>query len=125
MQLIFITGNLGRDPELKTTQNGDQLCAFSVGVKQGWGDRQSTNWFRCTVWGKRAETIKQHLYKGSKVTVAGELLIGEYEGKPQYDVRVTDVDWVPRAGGDAQPAKQSFRPAQDSGGWDDDSEVPF
>lgn len=95
MQRIIITGNLGRDPEMRATQDGTPICNFSVGVRQGWGDRASSNWFRCSVFGTRAKTISEHLAKGQKVTVIGELTIGEYQGKPQYDVRVDDVDWQP------------------------------
>lgn len=95
MQRILITGNLGRDPEIRTTQGGDQVCSLNVGVKQGWGDRASSNWYRCSVWGKRAQTVNDNLRKGQKVTVIGELTIGDYQGKPQYDVRVDDIDWQP------------------------------
>jgi single-strand DNA-binding protein len=92
MQIIHLTGNLGRDPELRSTNN-DQVCSFSVAVKQGFDRDAKSEWFRCSVWGKRAETVSRYLRKGQKVTVAGHLTIGEYQGKPQYDVRVIDVEW--------------------------------
>lgn len=124
MQILTITGNCGRDPEHRTTQGGDEVCSFSVGVKQGWGERASTNWFRCSVWGKRARTIADHLRKGTKVTVVGELSIGEYDGKPQYEIRVSDMDWT--------PAGQRSETADAPGGYrsgptsaDLDDEVPF
>lgn len=124
MQIITITGNCGKDPEQRTTQNGDSVTSFSVGVRQGWGDRASTNWYRCSVWGKRGDTIRQHLRKGMKVTVIGELTIGEYQDKPQFDVRVADVDWQPS--GDRQQDRQQtssrgYAPAAD----DLDDDVPF
>jgi single-strand DNA-binding protein len=119
MQVITITGNCGKDPEKRTTQSNDEVCSFSVGVKQGWGDKASTNWYRCNVWGKRAGTVAQHLRKGSKVTVNGELSIGEYNGKAQFDIRVNDVDWQPS--GDRQA--QGGAPADNYPPLDDD--VPF
>jgi single-strand DNA-binding protein len=123
MQILTITGNCGRDPEHRTTQGGDEVCSFSVGVKQGWGERASTNWFRCSVWGKRARTIADHLRKGTKVTVVGELSIGEYEGKPQYDIRVSEMDWTPT--GQREP-DGSRGAAPQRGGYDDlDDSVPF
>ncbi len=102
MQIITITGNVGKDPEQRTTQGGDTVTSFSVAVKQGWGDRATTNWFRCSVWGKRGDTIREYMAKGAKATVIGELTIGECQGKPQFDVRVNDVDWSKPAGGERQ-----------------------
>ncbi len=119
MQILTITGNCGRDPEHRTTQGGDEVCSFSVGVKQGWGEKASTNWFRCSVWGKRARTISDHLRKGTKVTVIGEFSIGEYEGKPQYDIRVSEVDWAPT--GERKTDSQGNAPAAS----DLDDDVPF
>jgi single-strand DNA-binding protein len=138
VQTIIITGNLGKDPEQRSTQGGDSVTSFSVGVRQGWGDRASTNWFRCSVWGKRGDTIREHLRKGMKATVVGELTIGEYQGKPQYDVRVNDVDWQPageRQGG-AEGGRGAGRAPADRGrggggmqgggfGDDLDDDVPF
>ena len=108
MQRIIITGNLGRDPEMRATQDGTPICNFSVGVRQGWGDRASSNWFRCTVFGVRSKSVGEHLAKGQKVTVIGELTIGEYQGKPQYDVRVDDVDWQPSGERSSQNVDRQF-----------------
>ncbi len=134
MQRIIITGNLGRDPEIRTTQGGDQVCSLNVGVKQGWGDRASSNWYRCSVWGKRAQTVNDNLRKGQKVTVIGELTIGEYNGKPQYDVRVDDVDWQPSGERAASTGGAASRGRDGGGGGgfggggfgdDLDDNVPF
>ena len=121
MQSITVTGGLGRDAELKQTQGGDSILSFSVGSSQGYGDKKSTNWFRCTVWGKRGASIAQYLTKGTKVTVQGELTIGEYDGKPQFDIRVNEVEWQRN---DA-PRQAADTPAQGSSWDDDDSGVPF
>lgn len=127
MQLITITGYLSRDPELATAGDGE-VCRLNIPVKQGWGDREQTNWFRASVWGKRAKTVSEKCRKGTKVTVVGELVIGEYQGKPQYDIRVNDVDWVQpasapeRGNGGSGNASRSRAPADD--GWDED-EIPF
>lgn len=98
MQHIMITGNLGRDAEYQETQGGDAVCRLNVGVKQGWGDRSQTNWYRVSVWGKRAKATADNCFKGMLVSVIGELQIGEYNGKPQYDVRANDVAFQPRSG---------------------------
>lgn len=126
MQIITVSGNLGRDPELRSTQGGDDILNFSVGVQQGWGERASTNWFRCSVWGKRAKTLADKLRKGSRVFVVGELTIGEYQSKPQYEIRVSELDFSKAAGGEQRSEPQG---GGGNSGWtgDDslDDDVPF
>lgn len=121
MQSITITGALGKDAVQRSTQGGDDILAFNVGVSQGYGDKKSTNWYRCNVWGKRGRSISQYLLKGVKVTVQGELSIGEYEGKAQFDIRVNEVEWQRRSA--VGEAKKPYDHAADSGDLDDD--VPF
>lgn len=126
MQIITISGNIGRDPEFRTTQQGDKVLSFSLGAQQGWGERASTNWFRCSVWGKRAESLNGKLFKGMRAFVSGEFSTSEYEGKLQLNVRVNDVDFVNRAPSGERQAPAS---ASDhgSGAWGDDLDdnVPF
>ncbi len=119
MQSITITGGLGKDAMLRTTQAGEDILSFNVGVSQGYGERKSTNWYRCNVWGKRGRTISQYLLKGVKVTVQGELSIGEYEGKPQFDIRVNEVEWERRQGDAPRQRDPEVHPA------DLDDDVPF
>ena len=73
---ITAHGNLGRDPELKNTPNGNQVCSFSLAVSTG---RDETTWINCQVWGKRAQTASEYLRKGSKITVAGRGKLRTYE----------------------------------------------
>jgi single-strand DNA-binding protein len=125
MQSIFITGNLGKDSEIRQAGNDDVL-SFSVGVKQGYGDRASSNWFRCSIWGKRGANLKQYLLKGVKVAVHGELTIGEYQGKPQFDVRVNEIDLMTR--GERQQSEPQRSTGGGGGGFasdDLDDDVPF
>lgn len=118
MQSITVSGNIGKDAELRSTQNGDDVLSFSVGVKQGYGDNASTNWFRCSIWGKRARNLKDYLLKGVKVVAQGELSIGSYEGKPQFEIRVNEVEFMSRA---EQNAGRQERRSPDL----DDDHVPF
>lgn len=120
MQTLILSGNIGSDAVTRQTQKGDKVTAFNVGVQQGWGDNKSTNWYRCNVWGDRGEKIAQYLLKGVKVFLTGELSIGSYEGKTQFDVRVNEVEWERRQGGDQrEPARQA------SPAYDDSDTVPF
>lgn len=75
---IIILGNLGKDVELRYTSNGLAVGNFSIasteGVKNKDGDWENqTTWFKCTVWGKQAETCAKNLEKGSQAFVEGSL----------------------------------------------------
>lgn len=124
MQLITISGNCGRDAELRSTRDGQKVCSFNVGVKNGFGRDAGSVWYRCTLWGKAAEAFAPSLLKGVKVFVSGELTHGEYEGKPQYDVRVGSIDTGARPGGQQSDTRHAN---QNGFGTDDDldSDVPF
>lgn len=92
MQQITITGYLSKDAETRVA--GDKkVTNLNVPVKQGWGDKEQTNWFRVAIWGKRAE-FASNFRKGEFVTVIGELTIGEYNGKPQYEIYASDFHSV-------------------------------
>lgn len=128
MQFITITGALGRDAELKRTKTGDEVLSFPVGVSQGYGDNKTTNWYRCSMWGKRAVNLQQYLMKGVKVAVAGEMKTGEYEGKTQLNIDVATLDFMSR--GEAAPARQptAHDKAKQNGYQRDDyldDEAPF
>ena len=68
-------GNLGRDPELKQTNNNSQVANFSIAARTG---KDETTWIDCSVWGKRADTVMEYLHKGDKITVAGSGKLQEY-----------------------------------------------
>jgi len=75
---IFLAGNLGRDPELRYTPNGTAVASFSVATNERWTDtggqpQQRTIWWRVKVWGKQAETVSEHLKKGSQVFIEGRM----------------------------------------------------
>ncbi len=128
MQFITITGALGRDAELKRTKTGDEVLSFPVGVSQGYGDNKTTNWYRCSMWGKRAVNLQQYLMKGVKVAVAGEMKTGEYEGKTQLNIDVATLDFMSR--GETAPARQptAHDKAKQNGYQRDDyldDEAPF
>lgn len=125
MQTITISGNIGKDAEIRRAGN-DNVCSFSVGVQQGWGDKKATNWFRCNMWGKRGDTLQPYLLKGTKVVIQGELTIGEYQGKPQFDVRVNEVEMMSKGDGGSRQGDGSRGAAAAPADLDDDfDEVPF
>lgn len=76
---LSISGRLGRDPELKTANNGTQICNFSVAVDDGFGDKKKTYWINCVSFKKTAENISKFFKKGDMIWVNGKLTIDEWE----------------------------------------------
>jgi len=104
MNKITIIGNLGRDPEMQYTPNGQGVTKFTVAssrrYKTGDGEqREETEWFNCSAWGRLAETCNQYLAKGRKVYVEGRLTSRTYETQTgetrvSLDVNVSDVQFL-------------------------------
>jgi len=80
MNLAILSGNLGRDPELRT-HGGDNILNFAIGVATGTREKPETMWVDCALWGKRATSLQPYLFKGSRVTVSGPLKLEEYQAK--------------------------------------------
>ncbi len=112
MQQITIAGRMSADAEVRQAGGGD-VTSFNLAVDQGWGDKKVTNWFRVSIWGKKGSGAAPYLLKGSQITVVGELEIGEYNGKPQYNIRASDFTMPAKPSGDRQSGGQR----QQSGGF--------
>lgn len=131
-------GNLGRDPEIRTTQGGVKIANISIGVTDKWTDKQTgqkqerTEWVRCVAFGQLADIMERFLRKGSKVYVEGKLQTRKYQdqsGQDRYsteivlqgfDGKLVMLDGPPRDGGQ----QQAQEPA--GGGYADlDDTIPF
>jgi single-strand DNA-binding protein len=136
MNLGVLTGNLGRDPEMRQ-HNGDAILNFAIGVQTGTRDKPNTMWVDCTMWGKRAEAVQPYLAKGMRVTVQGPLSMEEYKAKDgtprtKLKLKVDNLDLPPKSEGSAAPAPRQAAPAAApastpaKGGFDDmDDDIPF
>lgn len=84
---VSISGNLGRDPELRVTPTGTQVLSLSVAVNDRVRDQQTgewrdrANWVDVVVFGSRADGIAPRLAKGSKVAVSGRLRWSQWQDK--------------------------------------------
>lgn len=115
---VNISGNLGQDPEMRTTAGGTNILSFSVAVNDRRKNPQSgewedyTNWVPCIVFGTRAEPLSRFLSKGSKVAVEGKLRWSQWEDKEtgnkrsKIEVIVDEVEFMSRKSDD-QPAYQA------------------
>src|SRR5690625_3132055 len=131
MIYVTVSGNVGRDAELRQA-GGTDVLNFNVAATSGFGEREQTLWVRCALWGKRGASLAQYIKKGSRVTVIGELSTEEYNGATQLNCRVAEIKLQDSAGGQ-QPAQASSAPQQQtpqapqapSESLDFDDDVPF
>ncbi|MEZ5425546.1 MAG: single-stranded DNA-binding protein [Pyrinomonadaceae bacterium] len=97
---IIVVGNLGRDPELRYTPQGDAVCDFSVAVNDRKRDKagefqEVVTWFRITLWRRLAENASKYLTKGKQVYIEGRLQVEEWQdrdGNNRYTLNVTATD---------------------------------
>jgi single-strand DNA-binding protein len=129
MNIAILTGNLGRDPELRQ-HNGDNILNFAIGVAIGTKDKPETMWVDCALWGKRATSLQPYMAKGQRVTVSGPIKLEEYkakDGTPKTRLRlsVDQVDLPPKVEAPARPqqTQQTQQPADGPADMDDD--IPF
>lgn len=100
MKRVEIIGNLGKDAELKTIgSTGTTVANFSVAAK-GSRKEDESQWFNCSLFGKRAESLMEWLKKGKQVYIRGELKLRKWDsnGKSGVDLDV-NVDEIELLGG--------------------------
>ena len=83
MNVMFLIGNVGRDPEIRTTTGGSKVAAFSIATTERWkdkaGERQErTTWHNCVVWGPLVNVVEDYVHKGSKIAVQGRMEVRKY-----------------------------------------------
>nr|WP_320190621.1 single-stranded DNA-binding protein [uncultured Desulfobacter sp.] len=93
---VMLIGRLGRDPEIRYTQQGLAMVNFSLATSEQWtdkntGERQErTEWHRIVVFGKQAETCEKYLSKGKQVYIEGRLQTRSWErdGQTHYTTEI-------------------------------------
>lgn len=95
---VIIVGNLGDSPALEYTANGLAICRLSV-ASNGWdGKQEVVTWYNVTLFGKKAETSNEKLFKGSLIQVIGSLISKKYlskNGEQKQSLDVTAYDFKP------------------------------
>jgi len=99
MNVWTFTGRLGADGELRTTQSGEKVLGFRVANDVGFGERKTTQWVDCSIWGRRAESLAPHLTKGKQVVISGEVTLREFDKRDGtrgagLSVRVAEIDFT-------------------------------
>lgn len=78
---VTLVGNVGKDPEIRSTGSGKKLASFSVAVNQGFGDSEKTEWVNCIAWSQLADVAEKYLKKGKTVGLSGTLQTSSWEDK--------------------------------------------
>lgn len=132
MQKLTILGNMGKDPEERTTQTGVRVISFSLAVNI---KKDTTVWYEVTIWEHKIpifERILPHLKKGTRLIIGGTLMPVEMYKAQNGDMRTKlriEPDYLQFAGGGRDEKKEESRsvfdnpPPQDEGIEDDD--LPF
>jgi single-strand DNA-binding protein len=135
---IILVGNLGRDPEMRYTPNGQAVTNFSVATNRQYtgsdGNQvKETTWFRISTWGKRAEICNQYLRKGSKVLIEGRLVPDPATGGPRiwtrndgtsaasFEISATNVQFMSTRSED----EESYEAGESGGYIAEDDDIPF
>lgn len=149
----IIMGNLTRDPEMRSTPSGAQVCGFSVAVNRTFkdssgGQQEAVSFIDCSAWGRAGEIIAQYAKKGSGIMISGRLDQRSWEDKEgqkrsRVEIIVEDFNFI---GGNNAPGMdgssgggnsgRKASPASDAGSQDvapddisddpiDLSEIPF
>ena len=132
----IVLGYLGRDPEVRSAQDGSKIVSFSVATTEFWKDKASgerkdrTEWHRIVVFNANlADVCEKYLHKGSKVYVEGQLQTRKWNDKDGIERYTTEIV-IPRFRGDialldakGEGTDMSAVPEPDSSVIDDD--IPF
>lgn len=139
---VCISGNLGRDAELRSTQSGTSVLSFCIAVNErrkgqdgDWHDY--ANWIDCAIFGKRAEGLAPYLTKGTKLAVQGRLRWHSWQdretgaNRSKVDVIASEVEFLSRGDGQRnarEVVEDAFPGAQvteERDAYYADEDVPF
>ena len=114
MNKVILIGNLGADPELKSTAGGNSVCNLRLATSETFKDKtgakvEKTSWHAVTVWGPQGENCAKYLTKGRKIAVDGRIEYRTWDktdGTKGYatDIIADRVEFLGGGKGDATPA---------------------
>ncbi len=101
---VMLIGNLGADPEIRTTSNGGKVAQFSLATSRSWGGQggsekqEKTEWHKCVAWNGKgggmglADVIERYCKKGEKLFVEGRIEYRQYQDKDNQTKYVTEIN---------------------------------
>ena len=128
---VILVGNLGRDPEIRSTQDGTRVANLSLATSESWRDKNSgerrerTEWHRVVVFNDRlVDVCERFLKKGSKIYIEGSLRTQQWDknGEKRYrtEVVVHELQLLDRPTAPASANGSSSNPASEDADWDDE-----
>jgi single-strand DNA-binding protein len=95
---VILVGNLGRDPEIRSTQDGTRVANFTMATSENWRDkntgerREKTEWHRIVIFNERlVEVAEKYLHKGSKIYVEGQLQTRKWTDQSGQEKYTTEI----------------------------------
>lgn len=145
---VILVGNLGRDPELRSTPSGQPVASFSLATTRRWRDKagqrqEQTEWHNIVVWGKQAEIAGQYLTKGKQIFLEGRLQTRSWDdkqsGEKKYRTEIVcdnfqmlgtksgggDADHGGHGAGAGSGGAPSYDDGPSYGGGGEDDDIPF
>ena len=120
---VILVGNLGADPEIRTSPNGSVIANLRLATGEAWRDQQGqmqerTEWHRVVMFGRTAEIARDYLKKGSKLYIEGRLQTRKWQdknGQDQYTTEIVgnEMQMLDRAGGGGEASFESRPPRRD------------
>jgi single-strand DNA-binding protein len=138
MNKAILIGNVGKDPELRTTQGGTDVASFSLATTKRWRDKdgdkkEETTWHNIVVFGALCKVVGPYVKKGSKISIEGSIRNRQYTAKDGSTKYITEIvaDNLEllgergHTGASVSPAPRQTEPDKAPGGelWDD--QIPF
>lgn len=130
---VSLIGNLGKDPEVRTLQNGNKVANFNVATTEKWKDKASgerkekTEWHRIVIFGSLTDIADKYLNKGSKVFLQGSLQTRKWQDQSGADKYTTEVVLQGFSAKmimlDGKRAGEEHRGDESDGGWDSGEET--
>jgi single-strand DNA-binding protein len=145
---VTLIGNVGADPEVRSTTGGNRVATFSLATSRAWNDasgakQEKTEWHRCVVWNSKASTladiVERYVKKGDKLFVEGRIEYRQWQdkdGQTKYSTEINVRELIMLGGGrggDAEgsgaranraPAAAKAKAAAPAGAGDDFEEFP-
>jgi single-strand DNA-binding protein len=135
---VILVGNLGRDPEIRYTQNGMAVANFTVATSERWKDKntgemqENTEWHRIVAWGRLGEICGEYLSKGRQVYIEGRLQTRSWEqdGVTRYTTEIVarEMKMLGSREGGERPAAAPPAPPEYAGPplpEEGDDDIPF
>jgi single-strand DNA-binding protein len=139
---VILIGNLGRDPEVRSTPSGQPVASFTLATSRRWKDKsgqrqEQTEWHNIVCWGRQAEVAGQYLTKGKQIYVEGRLQTRSWDdrqtGEKRYKTEIVceNFQMLGQRGGDFESERPAAPPPAgpqyDEGGFTEaeEDDIPF